>query len=533
VGVKKRITKRVEHAIVKCLSKASPLLLQALNEYRECLRKRKILGVEDYRIRVTSIFPHVLISIPLLGSSMFNIKRLAFRVRRKIGYELFEDKVRILFSGKIIIPSFSLTLASFATIQRWVSGDEQTYDKDVDSDKVQIIKEGHFSILNFYYFRSMEALDLSRADTTYLDTILNNILHVVTPLSMPTVKNKHYDLIKVLPFSSIYGTGISGVEVLYITRCILKVNHSSLLNSRRVNLKTMLWGTLPVHKVRANVLSYDLLNRNFKVTYNENIYVPELYFDKLLEIFNSNDERELLIDSIILSLFMVRRREVLLFNILSVPLEICYVDDENSYTLLVEHLLLSRYSSASTDTLYNPSNGYSWEVNINLSEKEVTTEIQQICRMLSIRNLNAPTSSIKLRIPRLNQPIETPLCYAYVLLHPSLVREGDVMYNHKIRYISLTCLSPYIAVPLMAYSLLKGLPLSEHREIATCLLKTLGKRYENIDIIQLTELRNALSKKLGENIGYEEVIFLIRNAMFARNLNASKIEYLSKIQNLR
>ena len=91
-------SKRIENAIIRYMSGLNPEVGLALTYYFNELEKHiSRFSIGDYRVKVKSEFPHVLIPLPLLGAYWFIIKKLYFNIRLS---NPFRRYIKILFSRK-------------------------------------------------------------------------------------------------------------------------------------------------------------------------------------------------------------------------------------------------------------------------------------------------------------------------------------------------------------------------------------------------------------------------------------------------
>ena len=525
-----RSSKRIEHVLIKHISKLNRKIQLALNHYLNSL-ERQIPRFKsgNYRLDIGSNLPHVLAPIPLLGTYWFNIEKLYFDVKLS---NPFREDVRVLFSNKILIPAFSLTLSSFVTVRRWVREHMQgALDFIIHSDKPLTIQRGNYSFLNFYYFRSLEPLEIHY--TEYLNMILRDMLILLTLFPLPTIRNKLQDLCKLLPYLSIYGSDISGVEALSVTRCLLKLDHRSLESRycKRVSIRSLLWGEIPAYRVKALVVSNNSLSGKPSIINNETIYIPELYFMRLLEKYDTNS---LLIDSIIMSLFIIKRvsgdpqRDLVLFNILAMPLNVYPLDSNVAALAALDFTIASTCSFQFTNTAIKEGSSLErvLDTNLTFSESDLASKAQHIFNALWSRQMKPSLSTITVRIPGRGLSLSGLLSYAYTYLLP-FSNEYSFESQYRRNLISIPCYSPYTLLPTLAFALLKNFDFEAFKELLRRIVLALKKKSYKEDISILVTLKDELSgiAKNSSYVEYNEICGLVRDIMLAWRLYTIRLKY--------
>jgi len=519
--------KRIEHALIKYISKLSHRVQLALSCYFHHLEKQvPQFRVKDYRLDIGWNLPHVLAPLPLLGTYCFNIEKLYFDIKLN---NPFREDIRTLFSSKILMPALSLTLSSFVTVHRWVGRHLQDVSNFiVHVDRPFMIQKGDYSFLNFYHFRSLTPLKICDAD--YLDMILRDMLIFLMLLPLPTIRNKLQDLCKLLPYLSIYGTDISGVEALSVTRGLLKIDRRSLESGycKKVPIRSLLWKEMSAYRTKALLVTNDSLSGNLRIMSNETIYIPELYFIRFLKKYDAD---ALLIDSIIMSLFIIRRvsgdpqRDLMLFNILAMPLNI-YSLDNNEATLAVLNYVTagtcsSQFANAVIEkcTLLERALGTS----IVISEGDLTLKLRRVLNALRLRQAKLDLSPITIKLNK-GLPLSGVLSYAYAYLLPFL---DSLESQYQKNAVSLSCYPPYVLSPILAYALLKNVDFETFKELMRRTTLTLRRKSQIGDAMVLVTLKDEWSKILRDysHVEYSEIRGLMRDIMLAWRLYAIRLKY--------
>jgi len=501
-----------------------------LNHYFNCLQKQvPQFKIGDYRLNISRSLPHVLVAIPLLGTYWFNIEKLYFDVKLS---NPFREDVRVLFSNKILIPALSLTLSSFVTVHRWVKESMQgALDSIAYCTKPFAIRKGDYSLLNFYYFRSWTPLEIR--DTEYLNMMLRDMLILLTIFPLPTIGNKLQDFCRLLPSLSIYGSDISGVEALSVTRCLLKLDRRSLESRycKKVSIKSLLWGKISAYRVKALVISNDSLIGESIIS-NEIIYIPELYFKKLLEKYDTN---ALLIDSIIMSLFIIKgvsgdpQRDLILFNILAMPLNIYPLDSNVTALAALDYAIASTCSFQFANTMIKEGSSLErvLDIDIMLSESDLILKTRRILNALQLRWTKLGSSAITVKLSGRDLSLSGSLSYAYTYLLP--FSSGYLFENqYRRNLISIQCYPPYTLLPTLAFALLKNFDFEAFKELLRHTVSTLKKRTHKKDIMTLVALKDELSrivKNSSYQIKYNEICSLVRDIMTAWRLYTVRLKY--------
>jgi len=521
-----KYTKRIEHALIKYVRRLDSEVNLALNSYFNLIEKA-VHQIEDYRLKVSPETPHILLPLSLLGTYRFNVEKLYFDVKFN---NPFRDDVRILFSSKIMIPAISLNLPSFVTVHRWTRKRQcEDLESAVDEDRMLIIERGSYSILNFYYFDSMTCSEIYDAD--YLNMILKDMLIFLALLPVPSLNDKCQAFCRSLPFLSMYGSDISGVEALGITRCLLKLDRKSLESAyfRRASIRSLLWGRLPFYKVRAFIVSNNPIEDKINVLSNEVIYIPELYFMKLLEYCNAS---ALLVDSIVISLFIIKKglreyaEKLMLFNILAMPINIFPVNDSAVMFAILNYATTSTCSNQIINMTAERKDSleHEFDINITIREGDLLSKMHFILRAMKLKQLKLSLSKITIKISRSSSKLSNLLGYAYTYLLP-FINERSLISHEQKSAISSRCYPPCTILPLISFALAKKFNFKTYKELAKQIVQILSKRIKKNDAEILTTLSDEFRRR-GINVKYSEIIALVRNIILAWQLHIIRAKYL-------
>lgn len=528
-------SKRIEHALIKYISALDNKTRLALDTYFNILEKHASwFKREDYRLDVGL---HVIAPIPLLGTFQFDIEKLYFDVKHNNPFR--GHVVRILYSSMAVVPALSLNLSSFVTVRHWTGkhGGE-TSSLSVSDDKLLLIKRGEYSILNFYYFESLAQLGIS--DMEYLNTLLMHMLIslVLSPLPAPIAGDKLQNFHRMLPFLSIYGSDVSGVEALGVTRCLLKIDKDSLEagGCRQVSIRSLLWGELLTCRLKALVVCGDSLIHKPSVG---TIYVPKLYFEKLVEKL---DAKGLLVDSIVMSLFIIRnasgnpQRDLMLFNILAIPLNIYALDSEpNKAALaLLEYTTASTYSSQLARLVIK--NSFSLEhvlnTSIELSEHDLRRRLQNLLNALQLKQLMVELSQVPVKTAN-GKTFSGLLSYAYIHLLPfpdiSPSREGGKTGSRE-NLISIPGNLLYSFLPILGFALYKKLDFTAFKTILRCIVSNLRKPPSSDQLMRIANDINYVLSRVTD-VSFGEVSYLLNNIYASWQLYMARLEYLQYMSN--
>ncbi len=516
-----RFPKRIEYALIKYIAQLNSRLEAALKYYFDKVKDHVFL-TEDFRLNISDYLPHVLFPLPLLGAYLFNIEKLCFDVKL---LNPFREDIRIMFSNKMLVPAFSLSISSFTTLQRWTR--EPLRDIQIIpplGDKPLVVRKGDYSLLNFYYFRSLGKLEISNPE--YLDFILKDILILAAFPSMPTIRNKFDCLLKSLPFLSIYGSDVSGVEALSVSRCLIKFDRGSLGEgySQKRAIKSLLWGTLPVYKVKGMVLSSSPFGGTIR---KEIIYIPEFYYTRIFEECYDS----ILVDSIVLSLFNIRKRDLMLFNILGVPLNIFQFENNLVIPIILDYIVANMCSSRFLEMPdEQPQISRMLKVNVVISEQEIITRLNNILRCLQIKSRKFNTSLISIKLSPRNILLSNILSYAYVYLLP-FSDELSIKVLHCGKSLSISCYYPHILLSILSFALVKGLDFETYRKLMKCIVKIVKENPKVEDPQVLIMVKDKLNEILKDDvhIGYKDICLLFRNIMLAHKLYMCKLKYFKWI----
>jgi len=522
--------KRIEQAIISYVANIDDQLKVVLMNFIENLSKElsNILKVRiyDYRLNITQNNPYTLVPINLLGTRYFHIKRLYFDK-----YSRIRDKMYILFSEKIIIPVISLNTASFTTLQHWTCNPKSHALPSPDENSVYILQKGEFSLLNFLYYYT-EYLKSLKVEEKYMDILARDILFLLTSTPLPTIKNRVEDFLRLLPYLSIYGSDISGVEAIGITRCLLKIDRNFINNKnvKKVSIQSKLWGEMPMVKLKTDIVSISLSASKPNVIRDELIYIPELYFDTLIEICEKISQTFIFVDAVIMSLYTLAKipsninESLRLFNILALPLSI-YTDEHEIILNILDLVLADMYinhvaSMVLRNELLQP------KIELRISIGELQSKVLSIIRDLQLKLINGKTPLIKM--PERHETHQDLLSYIYMYFNWLL--ENDA-YDISL---TITVYPPYILLPLLGYSIRKGLRYEDFEYIGKIVSNVLSekppKSGTQIPTSSLYRLRDELTRVLS-NTDYEDIMSLLRDILFSWKIYSSRVRHFNQYTN--